>query len=171
MHTDQQTAYVLEVEVKVNTSSHLHWLCFPVSAQHSNQSPVSLTSDASSPRPYVSPRNGTPQSNQKSLLGLHSGNTTFSQTRVSSAWKISPDGRPFCFYSTRLHLLYYLLHLHIVLIPLCFLLCLFRAICLQVNRHQSPCLKWQKNVKRTPELSSREGRHHLKAPKHMFCLL
>ncbi|KAM6948743.1 WW domain-containing adapter protein with coiled-coil-like [Aplochiton taeniatus] len=30
-------------------------------AQQSSQSPLSLTSDASSPRPYVSPRNGTPQ--------------------------------------------------------------------------------------------------------------
>ncbi|KAM8728873.1 WW domain-containing adapter protein with coiled-coil-like isoform 2-T2 [Acanthopagrus schlegelii] len=52
-------------------------------AQHSSQSPVSLTSDASSPRPYVSPRNGTPQSNQKSLLGLHPGSITSSQTRGS----------------------------------------------------------------------------------------
>ncbi|KAM7401147.1 hypothetical protein PAMA_005370 [Pampus argenteus] len=52
-------------------------------AQHSSQSPVSLTSDASSPRPYVSPRNGTPQSNQKSLLGVHSGNLPSSQTRGS----------------------------------------------------------------------------------------
>uniref|UniRef100_A0A8D3AJD8 WW domain-containing protein n=1 Tax=Scophthalmus maximus TaxID=52904 RepID=A0A8D3AJD8_SCOMX len=52
-------------------------------AQHSNQgtSPVSLTSDASSPRPYVSPRNGTPQSNQKSLGGAHPGSITSSQTR------------------------------------------------------------------------------------------
>ncbi|XP_034411346.1 WW domain-containing adapter protein with coiled-coil-like isoform X3 [Cyclopterus lumpus] len=50
-------------------------------AQHSSQSPVSLTSDASSPRPYVSPRNGTPQSNQKSLLGVHPGSITSSQTR------------------------------------------------------------------------------------------
>ncbi|XP_056277287.1 WW domain-containing adapter protein with coiled-coil-like isoform X1 [Pseudoliparis swirei] len=52
-------------------------------AQHSSQSPVSLTSDASSPRPYVSPRNGTPQSNQKSLLGVHPGSITASQTRGS----------------------------------------------------------------------------------------
>lgn len=52
-------------------------------AQHSSQSPVSLTSDASSPRPYVSPRNGTPQSNQKSLLGVHPGSITSSQTRGS----------------------------------------------------------------------------------------
>ncbi|XP_073347046.1 WW domain-containing adapter protein with coiled-coil-like isoform X1 [Pagrus major] len=52
-------------------------------AQHSSQSPVSLTSDASSPRPYVSPRNGTPQSNQKSLLGLHPGGITSSQSRGS----------------------------------------------------------------------------------------
>nr|XP_033506780.1 WW domain-containing adapter protein with coiled-coil-like isoform X2 [Epinephelus lanceolatus] len=52
-------------------------------AQHSSQSPISLTSDASSPRPYVSPRNGTPQSNQKSLLGVHPGSITSSQTRGS----------------------------------------------------------------------------------------
>lgn len=52
-------------------------------AQHSSQSPVSLTSDTSSPRPYVSPRNGTPQSNQKSLLGVHPGSVTASQTRGS----------------------------------------------------------------------------------------
>ncbi|XP_035491338.1 WW domain-containing adapter protein with coiled-coil-like isoform X5 [Scophthalmus maximus] len=52
-------------------------------AQHSSQSPVSLTSDASSPRPYVSPRNGTPQSNQKSLGGAHPGSITSSQTRAS----------------------------------------------------------------------------------------
>ncbi|XP_029380377.1 WW domain-containing adapter protein with coiled-coil-like isoform X2 [Echeneis naucrates] len=48
-------------------------------AQHSSQSPVSLTSDASSPRPYVSPRNGTPQGNQKSLL--HPSSIASSQTR------------------------------------------------------------------------------------------
>ncbi|XP_077955392.1 WW domain-containing adapter protein with coiled-coil isoform X2 [Gasterosteus aculeatus] len=52
-------------------------------AQHSSQSPVSLTSDASSPRPYVSPRNGTPQSSQKSLLAGHPGGVTSSQTRGS----------------------------------------------------------------------------------------
>ncbi|XP_060900299.1 WW domain-containing adapter protein with coiled-coil-like isoform X2 [Labrus mixtus] len=52
-------------------------------AQHSSQSPVSLTSDASSPRPYVSPRNGTPQSNQKPLMGVHQGSVTSSQTRGS----------------------------------------------------------------------------------------
>ncbi|XP_071774679.1 WW domain-containing adapter protein with coiled-coil-like isoform X3 [Centroberyx gerrardi] len=53
-------------------------------AQQSSQSPVSLTSDASSPRPYVSPRNGTPQTNligQKSLLGVPPGGITSSQTR------------------------------------------------------------------------------------------
>ncbi|XP_017291892.1 WW domain-containing adapter protein with coiled-coil-like isoform X2 [Kryptolebias marmoratus] len=52
-------------------------------AQHSSQSPVSLTSDASPPRPYVSPRNGTPQNPQKSYLGLHAGSITPSQTRGS----------------------------------------------------------------------------------------
>ncbi|XP_061790851.1 WW domain-containing adapter protein with coiled-coil-like isoform X2 [Nerophis lumbriciformis] len=38
-------------------------------AQHSSQSPASLTSDTSSPRPYVSPRNGTQQGNQKTPSG------------------------------------------------------------------------------------------------------
>ncbi|XP_026230873.1 WW domain-containing adapter protein with coiled-coil-like isoform X2 [Anabas testudineus] len=52
-------------------------------AQHSSQSPVSLPSDASSPRPYVSPRNSTPQSNQKSLLTVHPSSITSSQTRGS----------------------------------------------------------------------------------------
>lgn len=52
-------------------------------AQHSSQSPVSLMSDASSPRPYVSPRNGTPQSNQKSLAGAHSSSIASSQSRGS----------------------------------------------------------------------------------------
>ncbi|CAF91756.1 unnamed protein product, partial [Tetraodon nigroviridis] len=48
-------------------------------AQHSNQSPVSLASEASSPRPYVSPRSGTPQSSQKAL------HPASAQTRVSGA--------------------------------------------------------------------------------------
>lgn len=52
-----------------------------VSAQHSGQSPVSLTSDASSPQTYVSPRNGTPQSNQKTTMGPPPGNLTSSQNR------------------------------------------------------------------------------------------
>uniref|UniRef100_A0A8C6T742 WW domain-containing protein n=1 Tax=Neogobius melanostomus TaxID=47308 RepID=A0A8C6T742_9GOBI len=52
-----------------------------VSAQHSGQSPVSLTSDASSPQTYVSPRNGTPQSNQKSAMGPPPGTLTSSQNR------------------------------------------------------------------------------------------
>ncbi|KAM4551478.1 WW domain-containing adapter protein with coiled-coil-like isoform 2-T2 [Odontesthes bonariensis] len=52
-------------------------------AQHSSQSPVSLTTDASSPRPYVSPRNGTPQNNQKSLLGMHVSSVASSQSRGS----------------------------------------------------------------------------------------
>ncbi|XP_056148931.1 WW domain-containing adapter protein with coiled-coil-like isoform X2 [Lampris incognitus] len=52
-------------------------------AQQSSQSPVSLTSDAS-PRPYVSPRNGTPQTSlmsQKSLQGMTPGIIGSSQTR------------------------------------------------------------------------------------------
>ncbi|CAG5897072.1 unnamed protein product [Menidia menidia] len=52
-------------------------------AQHSSQSPVSLTTEASSPRPYVSPRNGTPQNSQKSLLGMHASSMASSQSRGS----------------------------------------------------------------------------------------
>ncbi|XP_041848187.1 WW domain-containing adapter protein with coiled-coil-like isoform X2 [Melanotaenia boesemani] len=52
-------------------------------AQHSSQSPVSLTTDASSPRPYISPRNGTPQHNQKSLPGVHASTIASSQSRGS----------------------------------------------------------------------------------------
>lgn len=62
---------------------HVSYL-LSVAAQHSSQSPVSLTSDASSPRPYVSPRNGTPQSSQKSLLTTHPGSIVPSQTRVTN---------------------------------------------------------------------------------------
>uniref|UniRef100_A0A3B4B8T9 WW domain-containing protein n=1 Tax=Periophthalmus magnuspinnatus TaxID=409849 RepID=A0A3B4B8T9_9GOBI len=51
-------------------------------AQHSGQSPVSLTSEASSPQTYVSPRNGTPQSNQKSAMGPPAGTLTATQCRV-----------------------------------------------------------------------------------------
>ncbi|PWA17423.1 hypothetical protein CCH79_00011278 [Gambusia affinis] len=51
-------------------------------AQHSSQSPVSVTTDSSSPHPYVSPRNGTPQNSQKPHLGMHIGSVTPSQARV-----------------------------------------------------------------------------------------
>nr|XP_061795600.1 WW domain-containing adapter protein with coiled-coil-like [Nerophis lumbriciformis] len=54
-------------------------------AQHSSQSPASLTSDTSSPRPYVSPRNGTPQSNQKNLQNVYSSSIASSQTRGSTS--------------------------------------------------------------------------------------
>ncbi|XP_051944061.1 WW domain-containing adapter protein with coiled-coil-like isoform X1 [Hippocampus zosterae] len=54
-------------------------------AQHSSQSPASLTSDASSPRPYVSPRNGTPQSNQKNLLSVHQSSIASLQTRGNAS--------------------------------------------------------------------------------------
>ncbi|XP_020795117.1 WW domain-containing adapter protein with coiled-coil-like isoform X2 [Boleophthalmus pectinirostris] len=52
-----------------------------ISAQHSGQSPVSLTSEASSPQTYVSPRNGTPQSSQKSAMGPPAGTLTATQSR------------------------------------------------------------------------------------------
>ncbi|XP_077360604.1 WW domain-containing adapter protein with coiled-coil-like [Festucalex cinctus] len=54
-------------------------------AQHSSQSPASLTSDASSPRPYVSPRNGTPQSNPKNLLTVHPSSIASLQTRGNTS--------------------------------------------------------------------------------------
>ncbi|XP_061111577.1 WW domain-containing adapter protein with coiled-coil-like isoform X1 [Conger conger] len=54
-------------------------------AQQSSQSPMSLTSDASSPRSYVSPRTSTPQTNaavsQKSLVNTP---PVSSQTKVST---------------------------------------------------------------------------------------
>ncbi|CAL1580035.1 unnamed protein product [Knipowitschia caucasica] len=52
----------------------------PVSAQHAGQSPVSLT-EASSPQTYISPRNGTPQSNQKSAMGPPAGTVPATQNR------------------------------------------------------------------------------------------
>uniref|UniRef100_A0A3B5LNF3 WW domain containing adaptor with coiled-coil n=1 Tax=Xiphophorus couchianus TaxID=32473 RepID=A0A3B5LNF3_9TELE len=61
---------------------HPSTVSFLISAQHSSQSPVSVTTDSSSPHPYVSPRNGTPQNSQKPLLGMHIGSVTPSQARV-----------------------------------------------------------------------------------------
>ncbi|XP_028290197.1 WW domain-containing adapter protein with coiled-coil isoform X3 [Gouania willdenowi] len=54
-------------------------------AQQSNQSPMSLTSDASSPRSYVSPRISTPQTNAGPLKPLLSTPTAISQPKVSTA--------------------------------------------------------------------------------------
>ncbi|XP_053714335.1 WW domain-containing adapter protein with coiled-coil isoform X3 [Synchiropus splendidus] len=51
-------------------------------AQQSNQSPMSLTSDASSPRSYVSPRISTPQTNAGPLKPLLSTQSA-SQTKLS----------------------------------------------------------------------------------------
>lgn len=158
--------------------------CFPPAAQHSSQSPVSLTSDASSPRPYVSPRNGTPQSNQKSLLGVHPGGITSSQTRVSRRSRKVPIRRmekyfplahdsptSFSLFFTLLCLPSFLTSswvstarpfLFSFLFLSLFAVCssLFRAAWLQVNKDQSPCLRPQRSAQRTPELSSREGRSH-----------
>ncbi|KAJ8011143.1 hypothetical protein DPEC_G00055120 [Dallia pectoralis] len=52
-------------------------------AQQASQSPVSLTSDASSPRSYVSPRNGTPQANLLSQKPLHCVPPSSSQPKVT----------------------------------------------------------------------------------------
>lgn len=43
---------------------------------------------------------------------------------------------------------------------------LSRAVCHQVNKDQSPCLRPQRSVQRTPELSSREGRNDQKTLPH-----
>lgn len=43
---------------------------------------------------------------------------------------------------------------------------LFRAVCLQVNKDQPPCLRPQRSAQRTPELSSREGRNDQKSLQH-----
>ncbi|XP_067108165.1 WW domain-containing adapter protein with coiled-coil [Osmerus mordax] len=53
-------------------------------AQQSNQSPMSLTSDASSPRSYVSPRISTPQSNAGALKPLLSTPPVITQTKAST---------------------------------------------------------------------------------------
>ncbi|KAM6976509.1 WW domain-containing adapter protein with coiled-coil isoform 2-T2 [Aplochiton taeniatus] len=53
-------------------------------AQHSNHSPMSLTSDASSPRSYVSPRIGTPQTNAGPLKPLLSTPAVISQPKAST---------------------------------------------------------------------------------------
>lgn len=53
-----------------------------LAAPQSNQSPMSLTSDASSPRSYVSPRISTPQTNAGPLKPLLSTQPAISQTKV-----------------------------------------------------------------------------------------
>lgn len=61
--------------------------CFfflPQTAQQSNQSPMSLTSDASSPRSYVSPRISTPQTNAGPLKPLLSSQPVLSQSKVKT---------------------------------------------------------------------------------------
>ncbi|XP_018613145.2 WW domain-containing adapter protein with coiled-coil-like isoform X2 [Scleropages formosus] len=53
-------------------------------AQQSNQSPMSLTSDASSPRSYVSPRISTPQTNTVPIKPLVNTPPVSSQPKVST---------------------------------------------------------------------------------------
>ncbi|XP_066573929.1 WW domain-containing adapter protein with coiled-coil isoform X3 [Amia ocellicauda] len=53
-------------------------------AQQSNQSPMSLTSDASSPRSYVSPRISTPQTNTVPIKPLINTPPVSSQPKVST---------------------------------------------------------------------------------------
>ncbi|KAL1006744.1 hypothetical protein UPYG_G00076270 [Umbra pygmaea] len=61
-----------------------HAAQLPNQAQQSNQSPMSLTSDASSPRSYVSPRISTPQTNAGHPKALLSTPPVASQNKVSS---------------------------------------------------------------------------------------
>lgn len=63
-------------------SLKLYFLFSPQTAQQSNQSPMSLTSDASSPRSYVSPRISTPQTNAGPLKPLLSTQSVISQPKV-----------------------------------------------------------------------------------------
>ncbi|XP_074125639.1 WW domain-containing adapter protein with coiled-coil [Sminthopsis crassicaudata] len=55
-----------------------------IAAQPSNQSPMSLTSDASSPRSYVSPRISTPQTNTVPIKPLINTPPVSSQPKVST---------------------------------------------------------------------------------------
>lgn len=57
-------------------------------AQQSSQSPMSLTSDASSPRSYVSPRISTPQTNTASLKPPLSTTPVSSQTKVNTHFSL-----------------------------------------------------------------------------------
>lgn len=63
-------------------SLRLYFLFLPQTGQQSNQSPMSLTSDASSPRSYVSPRISTPQTNAGPLKPLLSTQAVISQPKV-----------------------------------------------------------------------------------------
>uniref|UniRef100_A0A096LPM4 WW domain-containing adapter protein with coiled-coil n=1 Tax=Poecilia formosa TaxID=48698 RepID=A0A096LPM4_POEFO len=64
-------------------------------AQQSNQSPMSLTSDASSPRSYVSPRISTPQTNVGPLKSHLSAQPVISQPKVSTpVVKQPPHSQP-----------------------------------------------------------------------------
>lgn len=60
--------------------SYFLFVC--LASQQSNQSPMSLTSDASSPRSYVSPRISTPQTNAGPLKPILSTQSVISQTKV-----------------------------------------------------------------------------------------
>ncbi len=167
---------MIELKQKKCTRVILFWL--PVSAQHASQSPVSLTSDASSPRPYVSPRNGTPQTNQKSLLGVHPGSITSSQTRVSRTTisskekfsLVNGEALPLACDSSNLSPFPTFLQLASCSTSSLPSALLFRAICLQVNKDQSSCLRPQRSVQRTPGPSSREGKNRQKPLQHTIML-
>uniref|UniRef100_A0A7N6A7S2 WW domain-containing protein n=1 Tax=Anabas testudineus TaxID=64144 RepID=A0A7N6A7S2_ANATE len=66
-------------------------------AQQSSQSPMSLTSDASSPRSYVSPRISTPQTNAGPLKPILSTQPVISQQKVNTpAVKQACHPQPTC---------------------------------------------------------------------------
>lgn len=114
-------------------------------AQHSNQSPVSLTSEASSPQPCSSPRNGTSQSNPKSLVGVHFGSITSSQTRVSAVTKCLKKKKIkkklwIYFLSSSSSFLNFSLFFFFKFC-ICFFFSFFRAVWLRRSKDLSPCLR------------------------------
>uniref|UniRef100_A0A673NM29 WW domain-containing adapter protein with coiled-coil-like n=1 Tax=Sinocyclocheilus rhinocerous TaxID=307959 RepID=A0A673NM29_9TELE len=78
--------------------------CEIMVAQQSGQSPMSLASDASSPRSYVSPRVSTPQTNavSKPLLSSASLSSQPKVSRSTSQQSVSSD-KPLEFSDPRLH--------------------------------------------------------------------
>ncbi|XP_072297207.1 WW domain-containing adapter protein with coiled-coil-like isoform X2 [Eucyclogobius newberryi] len=77
----QDPALLHQLLLQMNNGSMDRAKLNEIAAQHSGQSPVSLTSEASSPQTYISPRNGTPQSNQKSTMGPPAGTHSATQNR------------------------------------------------------------------------------------------
>uniref|UniRef100_A0A673NM25 WW domain-containing adapter protein with coiled-coil-like n=1 Tax=Sinocyclocheilus rhinocerous TaxID=307959 RepID=A0A673NM25_9TELE len=83
---------------------HMCFLFIVIITQQSGQSPMSLASDASSPRSYVSPRVSTPQTNavSKPLLSSASLSSQPKVSRSTSQQSVSSD-KPLEFSDPRLH--------------------------------------------------------------------